>query len=338
MKRRICAALAGAFLFTGILGGMAQAQEVNVYTTREKRLLQPMLDAFTKKTGVKVNAIFIEKGLEERVKAEGASSPADVIIMVDGGRVLLAAKEGLFQPAQSETLTSTVPANLRDAGGLWHALTLRSRIIYASKERVKENALTYEDLTDPKWKGKICIRSGQHGYNIGLFAAMIAHHGEQKAGEIISGIKANLAKKPSGGDRDVAKDIAAGVCDIGIGNTYYLGLMANSTDQKAWADAVKPLASSFRDGGTHVNISAAGIAKYAPHKAEALKLLEFMVSPEAQTLYADINFEYPVSSAVAANETKKLFGAIKPDTLPIQALADNARKASELVDKVAFDN
>lgn len=338
MKRMMCAALAGAALLSGLMTSGASAQEVNVYTTREKRLIQPMLDAFTKKTGIKVNAIFIEKGLEERVKAEGASSPADVILLVDGGRVLLAAKEGLFQPVQSDTLAKAVQAHLRDAGGLWHALTLRSRIIYASKDRVKADSLAYEDLAAPQWKGKVCIRSGQHGYNIGLFAAMIAHHGEQKAAEIISGIKANLAKKPSGGDRDVAKDIAAGVCDVGIANTYYLGLMANSTDQKAWAGAVKPLASGFRNGGTHVNISAAGVAKHAPHKAEAVKLLEFMVSPEAQTLYADVNFEYPVSSAVSANETKKLFGAINPDTLPVQALADHARKASELVDKLAFDN
>lgn len=337
MRKTIFSALVGAAL----LGGAALpacAQEVNVYSTREQRLLAPMLDAFTKQTGIKVKAIFIEKGLEERVQAEGASSPADVIILVDGARTILAARNGLFQPAKSELLEKTVPANLRDPGGLWHALTLRSRIVYASKDRVAQDAIAYEDLADPKWKGKVCTRSGQHGYNIGLFSALIAHHGEQKAAEIIAGIKANLAKKPSGGDRDVAKDIAAGVCDVGLANTYYLGLMAASNDQKAWAAAVKPLASHFRDGGTHVNVSAAGIAKHAPHRAEAMKLLEFMVSPEAQAAYADINFEYPVSSAVPANETKKLFGAIKPDKISMDALADNARKASELVDRLAFDN
>lgn len=336
MRSSVFGVLIGASL-TGVIAP-ACAQDVNVYSTREKRLLAPMLDAFTAKTGVKVNAIFIEKGLEERIKAEGASSPADVVIMVDGARMILAAKDGLFQPAKSDVLTKTVPEPLRDPQGLWTALTMRSRIVYASKDRVKVDSLAYEDLAKPEWKGKVCIRSGQHGYNIGLFAALIAHHGEAKASGIISGIKANLAKKPSGGDRDVAKDIAAGVCDVGLANTYYLGLMAASADQKDWAAAVKPLFSHFRDGGTHVNISAAAIAKHAPHKAEALKLLEFMVSPDAQKLYADVNFEYPVSAAVNASETKKIFGAIKPDELPMQALADNARKASELVDKLAFDN
>ncbi|MGL4325289.1 MAG: extracellular solute-binding protein, partial [Beijerinckiaceae bacterium] len=234
MKKTLHTVLGCAVLLTTAAATPVHAQEVNIYTTREKRLLAPMLDAFTKQTGIKVNAIFIEKGLEERVKAEGSASPADVIVMVDGARMALAAREGLFQPATSDTLTQSVPAHLRDAGGLWHALTLRSRIVYASRERVKIENIAYEDLADPQWKGRICIRSGQHGYNNGLFAALVAHHGEQKASAIIAAIKANLAKKPSGGDRDVAKDIAAGVCDIGIGNTYYLGLMAASPDQKSW--------------------------------------------------------------------------------------------------------
>ncbi|MGL4496559.1 MAG: extracellular solute-binding protein [Beijerinckiaceae bacterium] len=338
MNHTTLAGLAMAAALSVTFPALAQSKDVNVYTTREKRLLAPMLDAFTKETGIQVNAIFIEKGLEERVKAEGAASPADIIVLVDAARMILAAKDGLFQPISSATVEKTVPANLRDAKHGWTALTLRSRIIYASKERVKEESLAYEDLADPKWKGKICIRSGQHGYNIGLFAALIAHHGEAKGSEIIKGIKANLAKKPSGGDRDVAKDIAAGVCDVGLANTYYLGLMAAHPEQKVWAAAVKPLASTFRGGGTHVNVSAAGIAKHAPNRDNAVKLLEFMVSPAAQTLYADVNHEYPVSASVAANETKKQFGAINPDRLSLQALADNAKKASELVDRLGFDN
>src|SRR3954464_8113907 len=200
---------------------------VNVYTNREPGLCSATLDEFAKETGVKVNAIFSEQGLAERIKAEGENSPADVLITVDIGRLQEAVDLGIAQPVRSEILAANIPAQYRDPEGRWFGLSLRARTIYASKGRVKQEVITYEELADPKWKGKICTRSFQHQYNIALTAAMIVKNGEDKTEEWLKGIKANLAKKPSGGDRDVAKDILAGVCDIGLGNTYYVGLMNN---------------------------------------------------------------------------------------------------------------
>ena len=337
MNRFITTAL-GALIAAGALGATASAETVNVYTTREKKLIEPALEAFTKSSGIQVNTIFIEKGLEERLKAEGASSPADVVIMVDAGRMISAANDDLFQPVRSEILASTVPAQLRDPDGKWVALTMRSRIVYASKARVAEDAISYEDLADPKWKGKVCIRSGQHPYNNALFAAMIAKLGPAEAEKVVNGIKANLARKPSGGDRDVAKDIAAGVCDIGLANTYYLGLMAANEKEKPWADAVKPLKTSFRGGATMVNMSAGAVAKHAPNKSGAIKLLEFMAGPEAQAIYGSLNFEYPVRVGVNAAETVKLFGPVSPDSVKMTDVAANQKAASQLVDKIGFDN
>ena len=205
---------------------------VNVYTNREPGLYSATLDEFTKASGIKVNAIFSEQGLAERIKAEGENSPADVLITVDIGRLQQALDLDIAQPVRSEALASNIPANLRDPEGRWFALSLRARTVYASKERVPDTAMTYEDLADPKWKGKLCTRSFQHQYNIGLVAAFLVRHGDARTEEWLRGVKANLAKKPSGGDRDVAKDIAAGVCDIGLGNQYYVGLMTNGTPEQ----------------------------------------------------------------------------------------------------------
>jgi iron(III) transport system substrate-binding protein len=247
---------------------------------------------------------------------------------------------GITQPVTSPVLDAAVPAGLRDPDGYWYATTLRSRVVYAAKDRVPQNAITYEELADPKWKGKVCIRSGQHPYNVSLIAAVIARHGEEQAAEWLTGLKANLAHKPSGGDRDVAKDILAGVCDIGVGNTYYVGLLRNDANptQRAWGDAVKVLDSTFKGGGTHVNISGAAVAKNAPNKAEAQKLIEFMTSDEAQRLMADANFEYPIRPSIQATKTQTEIGPIKPDSLALADIAKNRRAASELVDKVGFDN
>src|SRR3712207_6665631 len=212
-------ALAGAFAAALIIGAAPPAAAqgvVNVYTNREPGLYSATLDEFTKATGIKVNALFSEQGLAERIKAEGENSPADVLITVDIGRLQEALDLGIAEPTRSEILAANIPAQYRDPDGRWFALSLRARTVYASKERVKQDAITYEELADPKWKGKICTRSFQHQYNIALTAAMIVKNGEAKTEEWLRGVKANLAKKPSGGDRDVAKDIAAGACDIGL--------------------------------------------------------------------------------------------------------------------------
>ena len=327
------------FLSISNVTSSAFAKEVNVYTSREIQLVEPAFAAFTAATGIKVNSVYIKDGLDERLKAEGANSPADVILLVDAAKLISATEMGLTQPVASDVLATAVPASLRDPAGNWFAVTQRSRVVYASKDRVAQTAITYEELADPKWKGRVCIRSGQHPYNISLFAAAITHMGADKATEWLKRIKANLAHKPSGGDRDVAKDILAGVCDVGIANTYYVGIMRNDPDptQKAWGAAVKTLDSSFAGDGTHVNISGAAVAKNAPNKDEAIKLIEFLTGEQAQNIMATLNYEYPVRAGIDANATLSLFGPIKRDSLSLTEIARSRTKASEIVDQIGFD-
>jgi iron(III) transport system substrate-binding protein len=318
---------------------LAQSGEVNVYTYRETKLVQPLFDAFTKDTGIKVNVISASSGLEQRIKSEGANSPADVLLTVDIGRLDDAVKAEVSQPIKSDKLDEIVPPRFRDPNGHWYGISMRARVVYASKERVKQNAISYEELADPKWKGKICIRSGQHIYNNGLFAAYLAKYGEAKAEEWLKGVKANLAQKPSGGDRETARDIAAGKCDIGIANTYYWALMNNvDADKKPWAEATRVILPTFAGGGTHVNLSGVVLAKYAPNKANAMKLIEWLAEEKAQQMYADMNYEYPIRAGVAVNPTIAGYGKLNPDPLPIAKIAENRKAASTLVDKVGFDN
>jgi iron(III) transport system substrate-binding protein len=317
----------------------ANAQEVNVYTYRETKLVEPLFAAFTKDTGIKVNVISASSGLEQRIKAEGDNSPADVLLTVDIGRIDDAVQAGISQPINSAIIDETVPPRFRDPDGQWAGISMRARVIYASKERVKQDAITYEDLADPKWKGKICIRSGQHIYNNALFAAYVAKHGEAKAEEWLKGLKANLAQKPSGGDRETARDVAAGKCDIGIGNTYYWALMNDrETDKKPWADATKVILPTFEGGGTHVNLSGVLLAKSAPNKANGVKLIEWLAGDEAQRIYADVNYEYPIKAGIAVNPTIASYGKLNADPLPIAKIAASRKVASALVDKVGFDN
>ncbi len=313
--------------------------EVNVYTTREPKLIQPLFDLFAKNTGVKVNAIFIEKGMAERVAAEGANSPADIMMAVDIGNVLDGVARGVTQGVQSEALASAIPANLRDKDGHWFALSLRARLFYVSNERVKDKALTYADLADPKWKGKVCIRSGLHPYNTALIAAYINHYGTAKAEEWLKGVKSNLARKATGGDREVARDILGAVCDIGVANSYYVGLMrgGSNEDQKKWAAAINTIMPTFPGGGTHVNISGASVAKNAPNKANAIKLLEFLVSNEAQAAYAKVNYEYPVRPGAAIDPIIASLGTLKTDQIDLTLIAKNRKQAAELIEKVGFD-
>lgn len=311
---------------------------VNVYTYREPALIAPLFDQFTNQTGIAVNVIFAKDGLEQRIQAEGENSPADVLLTVDIARLQEAVDLGITQPIGSTVLNETVPAELRDAQGRWHGVSMRARVVYASKERVDIEDITYEDLADPKWRGKLCIRSGQHNYNNALFAAYLARHGEEETEAWLRGLKANLAKKPSGGDRDVAKDIAAGVCDLGIGNTYYVGLMQNGDEeQRAWAQSIKVIMPTFEDGGTHINVSGVALARNAPNRENAVKLMEWLVSDEAQQHYASMNYEYPVKAGVELHPTVAAWGELAPDSLSLSDIAANKKKAAEIVDRIAFD-
>lgn len=313
------------------------AGQVNIYSYREPKLIEPLLTAFTEKTGITTNVVFASSGLVERLTAEGKNSPADVLLTNEFGLLVQAANAGVTAPMTSEVITKAVPAELRDPGGHWIGLTRRARVIYASKDRVKQTKITYEELADPKWRGKICVRSGQHTYNIALIASMIAHHGEQKAEAWLTGFKANLARKPAGGDREQVRDVQAGLCDLAIGNTYYMAAMLKSPEQKAWADAVTMLFPNADDRGTHVNITGMSLIANAPHKDNATALMEFLVSDQAQSLYADANGEYPVVASVPISPLVASWGPLKPDALPLAKIGELRKKASEMVDRVRFD-
>ena len=329
---------AAVILQTGALA--AGAEELNLYTTREPKLVEPLLEAFTTETGIDVNTIFLKDGMPERVEQEGEASPADVLMTVDIGNLVDLVDRGLTQPVDSAVLAEAIPENLRDKDGNWFALSLRARALYAAKE-LDLTSFKYEDLAKPEWKGKVCIRSGQHPYNIALTAAYITHHGAEETKAWLEGVKANLARKAGGGDRDVARDIMGGICDIGIANTYYVGLMrsgAGGPDQEKWAEAIKLILPTFDNGGTQVNVSGAAVAKYAPNRDGAVKLLEFLVSDEAQKIYADANFEYPVKAGVPVNELVGEFGALNIDATDLTEIARERKTASELTDEVGFDN
>ena len=318
------------------------AEQVTLYTTREPGLIQPLLNTFTEQSGVKVNTVFVKDGLLERVKAEGARSPADVLMTVDMGALLDLVQGGVTQPVQSKTVNDAIPAHLRGANNHWFALSMRARVLYADKDQKFPSTMRYEDLADPRWKGKVCIRSGQHPYNTALVAAMLAHHGDAKTEAWLKGLKNNLARKAAGGDRDVARDILGGICDIGVANSYYVGRMKTAepgSDNRKWGDAIQVIRPTFANGkGTHVNISGAVVAKNAPNKAQAVKLLEFLVSPTAQQMYAKSNFEYPVRKGVSIDPViAQSIGEITPDNTSLVDIARNRQKASHLIDKVGFD-
>jgi len=340
MKSRLSlTTLATAGALCAVATAAAFANEVNIYSYRESKLVQPLFEAFTKDTGIKVNVISASSGLEQRIKTEGANSPADVLLTVDIARLEAAVESGITQALNSKAVEEVVPGAYRDPNGQWTAVAMRARVVYASKARVPQTAITYEELADPKWKGKICIRSGQHMYNNALFAAVIAKHGEAKAEEWLKGLKANLAQKPSGGDRETARDIAAGKCDLGIGNTYYWALMNDKdAERKPWADATKVILPTFQGGGTHVNVSGVALIKTAPNKANAIKFIEWMVGTQAQPMHANMTYEYPIRTDVPINKTIASYGTLQPDSTPLSQVAANRKKASALVDRVGFDN
>lgn len=315
--------------------------EVNVYSYRQPYLIEPLFKAFTKKTGIKVNTIFAKKGLIERISAEGRNSPADILLTVDIGRLTAAVSADITQPVTSDTLSKNIPANYRDQEGHWFGLTRRSRVVYASRKRVKQDAITYEELADPKWRGKICIRNGQHVYNVALIASMIAHNGEVKTKEWLKGLKANLGRKPAGNDRGQVKSVFSGECDLAIGNTYYMAQMMlndKKPEQKEWAASVKILFPNTQGRGSHINISGVVLAKNAPHKENAIKLMEFLSGDDAQKIYASVNHEYPAKEGVPWSDTVMSWGKFKADPISLNKIAKLRKRASELVDEVGFND
>lgn len=336
MRSVITSALSIAIAIFAI-PAMAQ-EEVNVYSYRQAFLVEPLFQGFTDETGIKVNVVFAKKGLAERLQREGANSPADLIFTVDIGRLNEVVEKDLVQPVDSNVLSENIPAQYRDPSNLWFGLTTRTRSVYASKERVDlADIQRYEDLADPKWKGKICTRSGKHPYNLALIASMIAHHGEAEAEAWLRGVKANLARKPQGNDRAQVKAIYEGECDLSLGNNYYLGNMLQDADQIKWAEAVNITFPNSNDRGTHVNISGMALTKSAPNKGNAIKLMEYLTGNTAQTIYAEENFEYPVNPSVQPSQLVASWGSFKSDELPLSKIANLRKAAAQMVDKVGFD-
>jgi iron(III) transport system substrate-binding protein len=333
------AAYAAVLAVAGLASAFAAraAGEVNIYSYREPGLINPLLAQFTKETGIKTNVVFSTNGLIERLAAEGKNSPADLLLTNESGLLLQAVAAGVTQPVHSEALKQAIPASLRDDKDQWFGLTRRARVVYASKDRVKQGAITYEELAEPKWLGKICIRSGQHTYNVALVASLIAHHGEAATEKWLNGLKANLARRPAGGDREAVRDVQAGLCDIAIGNTYYMAAMLKNPDQKAWADAVRIIFPNADDRGTHVNVSGVAMTANAPNKDNAVRLMEFLASAEAQRIYAEANGEYPVADDIPASDLVQSWGPLKADPLPLTQIAALRKQASELIDRVQFD-
>ncbi len=310
---------------------------VNVYSYRQPPLVQPLFDAFTAKTGIAVKMVFAEKGLIERLEQEGPLSPADVLLSSDVGKLVEATGKGLAQPVASDLISSKIPVNLRATDNKWFGLTMRARVVYASVERVPQTSISYEELADPKWKGKICTRPFDHPYNLGLTAFMLAKKGDAATKLWLEGVKANFAVKPNGNDRSQAKSVMAGECDLALGNTYYMGLMQTNTtepEQQEWAKASRILFPASPAMGTHVNISGMLMTKNAPDKDNALKLMEFLASDEAQALYASGNFEYPVNPAVKPSDTVAAWGPLIPDSINVADVAKHLKRAAELVAEV----
>lgn len=312
--------------------------EVNIYSYRQAYLLEPLLEAFQKETGIETNVVFAKQGLAERLEREGRNSPADIVMTVDISRINELVERDLVQEVHNDVLERNIPENLRHPEGKWFALTTRGRLIFTSRERVDEGEITtYEQLADDRWNDRICTRSGKHPYNIALISSMIVHHGESYTENWLQGLKDNLARKPQGGDRDQIQAIAAGVCDIAVGNSYYYGNMLKDENQRPQAEKVRLVFPNEDGRGTHINISGISLTKSAPNRDNAIRLMEFLTSPEAQRIYAEANTEYPANPDVKPSGLVAEWGEINPDNLSLQEIADHRNAAVKLVDRVDYD-
>jgi iron(III) transport system substrate-binding protein len=328
------------FAVLAVFSAALAAEEVNLYSAREEVLIKPLLDEFSKANGIKVNLVTGgEDALIKRLESEGKNSPADVLLTTDVGRLLRAQQAGVLQPVKSKALEAAIPAQYRDPEGHWFGLSVRSRVMVYAKDRVKPTGLSgYQDLAQPKWKGKVCVRSSSNVYNQSLVASMIARDGVEKTEQWARGLVANFARPPAGGDRDQVKAVAAGQCDLALVNTYYLGGMLHSSD-KTEQDAASKVALFWPDQagrGAHVNISGAGVTKAAKHVDNAVRLLEFLVSDDVQRTYGSHNFEYPIKPNIVVSETLRAWGSFKADDLALSLLGKHNAEAVMLMDRAGW--
>ena len=345
LYHRYGAVLAGLGLLTVLTTfspSHATAQTLNIYSYRTPQLLQPLLDAYTKESGVQFNVLHAPKGLAQRLVAEGSASPADLVLTVDIARIAEVAALDLLDEVRSPTLTRNIPAHLRDADRRWFALSTRARVVISSTARVPADAITrIEDLANPEWRGRVCTRPGSHVYNRALLASLVAHLGEAATEAWARGLVANMARKPQGNDRAQARAIYAGECDIAIINTYYYGLMTynqKEVAQQDWAKAIRLVFLNQGEGdrGQHVNISAAGIVRTSRNKAEAVRFLEWLTEATAQAIYSSTNFEYPVNPSTQPDPRVAAWGDFRADTLPINDLATHSPAAQRIIDRTGW--
>ncbi|MDF1613811.1 Fe(3+) ABC transporter substrate-binding protein [Desulfurivibrio dismutans] len=339
---RLCSFMVPLLLLAFSVAGAptsAAADEVNIYSARQEALIKPLLDRFSELSGIKVNLVAGRpEALLQRLQSEGRNSPADLLLTVDAGNLSRAMVAGVFQPVESAVLSAVIPANLRDPEGHWFGLSKRARVIIYAKDRFDPAGIsTYADLANPELGNKICIRSSSNVYNQSLVASRIAHGGEEAAEEWVRGLMANLARPPRGGDRDQIRAVAAGQCDVAVVNTYYIGGMANGNEADQAAVAAIGLIWPDQDGyGTHINVSGAGVTKYAGNRDNAVKLLEFLVSEEAQSWYASANYEFPVRSGVELSDTLAAWGEFKADDLDLARLGEYNPEAVRLMDRAGW--
>jgi iron(III) transport system substrate-binding protein len=343
LRRSILRAGAGLLaLAAGALPAAAQQGEqvVNVYNARHYGTDQQLWDGFKAATGITVNAIQgTHDQLIERMRAEGANSPADVFITVDAGRLALAANQGLLQPATSPAIEAAIPAHLRHPEGLWHGLAMRARVLIYAKDRMDPAQLsTYEALAEPRFKGKVLVRSSTNVYNLSLVGSILEANGPEKTQAWAEGIVANMARPPEGGDTDQLKAVAAGVGDVAISNTYYLARLAASDkpDEKAVAEKLAVFFPNQQGRGTHVNISGAGVAKAAPHRENAVRLIEYLASPEAQRYFADTSLEYPANPKVDPHPILQGWGEFNQDTVNAAVYAARSDEAARIMDRAGW--
>lgn len=333
------AAVAAALLFAALPAGAQADGDVNVYSARQEVLIRPQLDAFTAATGITVNLVAgNDDALIERMRAEGANSPADVLLTVDVGRLVRAKEAGVLQPAATETLARSIPPQYRDRDGTWFGLAVRGRVIFYAPDRVDEAELdTYEGLADPRWRGRICIRSSGNVYNQSLLASMVAHAGAPAAEQWAAGVVANMARPPQGGDRDQISAVAAGECDVAVANTYYYAGMLNGTPEEREAAGRVRLFWPNQDGrGAHVNISGAAVAAHAPNRDNAVRLIEYLAGAEAQRIYAEAVYEYPVRAGVPVAPILMEFGAFRADAIALDEVAAHQSEALRIFDRVGW--
>ncbi|MBF0309745.1 MAG: extracellular solute-binding protein [Magnetococcales bacterium] len=332
MRRGKRVLLAGLVL--SMMPTLAMAEEVVIYSARKDHLIKPLLDAYKARTGVEGRFLSDDAApLTARLKAEGANTPADLLLTVDVGNLWNAAQEGVLQEVQSEVLDKNVPAHLRDPGHRWFGVTVRARTLVYHTERVKPEQLsTYENLADAAWKGKLCLRSSKKVYNQSLVAMLIARLGLEKTEAVVKGWVANLADAPFANDTKVMEAILAGQCDVGIVNTYYFGELQEKRPDM-------PLALYWpnqKESGVHINVSGAGVTAHARNRAGAVKLLEWFTTEEAQRLFADLNKEYPVNAAVAASPSVSAWGRFKADEMPLVKAGEHQADAVMLMDRVGY--